>query len=386
MIISLIKVAIITLTMGVGANKPTPINYVEPQKQPINIQANNLTITKQESQLNDFALSGTFTHLGTTRTYDENNYATTKMKYRSSTYNTALGYTCYLYESINYKQLYQTLQNNPTQYSYDVYAHAPKDVDQNSLFWATQITPYKSIAEGTTATITFGTYLSLSFAYNSITWVNSCELHYYVEYLIGNNRDLINYLEYGSYDQTYYQAGVWNTITSANMGFKYQRGHSDYYVTLDQEHHSNVLTIEEEITIDTTTDNFLFVWARPYVDHFNIKPNMPSGTVYYNGLQWTNYDTGHPYTYAEDYIYRNSYNSLGFNGQYLTPIATYEVVDIPGMMFEIISLPFTFISQAFNLTIFPGTPYQVNISNLILTIFGVLVFIFIFKMWLKARG
>lgn len=58
---------------------------------------------------------------------------------------------------------------------------------------------------------------------------------------------------------------------------------------------------------------------------------------------------------------------------------TTEVIDLPGLMWEILSMPFSFMSTAFNLTLFPGTAYQVNISQLLLTIIGILIFIFIIK-------
>lgn len=56
---------------------------------------------------------------------------------------------------------------------------------------------------------------------------------------------------------------------------------------------------------------------------------------------------------------------------------TQEVVDIPGLIFNVLIMPFSFYSTAFNLTLFPGTPYAVNISNLVLSLLGVLIFIFI---------
>ncbi len=54
-----------------------------------------------------------------------------------------------------------------------------------------------------------------------------------------------------------------------------------------------------------------------------------------------------------------------------------EVVDIPGIMFEILGMPFAWISTAFNLTIFPGTMYEVNISHIIMAVVigGIAIFI-----------
>ncbi|MFA5453438.1 MAG: hypothetical protein WC248_07685, partial [Candidatus Methanomethylophilaceae archaeon] len=49
----------------------------------------------------------------------------------------------------------------------------------------------------------------------------------------------------------------------------------------------------------------------------------------------------------------------------------YEYVDIPNLMFTILTLPFSFISQAFNLTLFPNTPYSINIGNLFLSVVAI---------------
>ena len=70
--------------------------------------------------------------------------------------------------------------------------------------------------------------------------------------------------------------------------------------------------------------------------------------------------------------------SFSITGYYVNG-QTMEIVDIPGMMLTIITLPFSFVSTAFNLTLFAGTPYQINISNLLMTLFAVLVFTFIIK-------
>lgn len=63
----------------------------------------------------------------------------------------------------------------------------------------------------------------------------------------------------------------------------------------------------------------------------------------------------------------------------------YEVVDIAGLMFNIIAMPFSFISQAFNLTIFPNTPYEINFGNIFLTIMTTLILLFVIKLVMKGR-
>lgn len=62
---------------------------------------------------------------------------------------------------------------------------------------------------------------------------------------------------------------------------------------------------------------------------------------------------------------------------YTPPI---EVVDIPGLMFTILGMPFSFISQAFNLTLFEGTPYVVNISDIFLGFIAVALLLWVLKL------
>ena len=62
---------------------------------------------------------------------------------------------------------------------------------------------------------------------------------------------------------------------------------------------------------------------------------------------------------------------------------TYEVVDIGGLMFEILGMPFAWISIAFNLTLWPGTPYAINISRIAFVLISSLILIFIIKKVIK---
>lgn len=78
--------------------------------------------------------------------------------------------------------------------------------------------------------------------------------------------------------------------------------------------------------------------------------------------------------------------SLVITGTNVIPDGNYEVIDIPGLMWEILTMPFAFVSQAFNLTLFPGTPYQLNISNLFLSILAVITFIWLIKFIIKLKG
>lgn len=65
---------------------------------------------------------------------------------------------------------------------------------------------------------------------------------------------------------------------------------------------------------------------------------------------------------------------------------TYEVIDIAGLMFQILGMPFAWISMAFNFTLFPNTPYAVNISHLLLGLIVSLIAIVIFRIIMGAKS
>lgn len=71
--------------------------------------------------------------------------------------------------------------------------------------------------------------------------------------------------------------------------------------------------------------------------------------------------------------------SLRINATYQQPTYTYEIVDIPGLMFTVLSMPFSFISTAFNLTIFPNTPYQLNFANLFMVLLATFILMWLIK-------
>ena len=63
-----------------------------------------------------------------------------------------------------------------------------------------------------------------------------------------------------------------------------------------------------------------------------------------------------------------------------------EVIDVMPLLINILTLPFTFISQAFNFTFFPNSPYELNIGHIILFVVSILIFIFIIKTILSMKG
>ena len=59
---------------------------------------------------------------------------------------------------------------------------------------------------------------------------------------------------------------------------------------------------------------------------------------------------------------------------------TTEVLDMNSLLFTILTMPFAFLSQAFNFTFFEGTPYAFNLSTIILSIISIAILIMIIKL------
>ena len=70
----------------------------------------------------------------------------------------------------------------------------------------------------------------------------------------------------------------------------------------------------------------------------------------------------------------------------ITSVSDPSVIDVPGLLFTILTLPFTFFTQAFDLTLFPGTPYAINISDVLLAIICILLLIYIIKLVMSIKG
>lgn len=163
----------------------------------------------------------------------------------------------------------------------------------------------------------------------------------------GNNINIINEITNPQNEQLYSQTINTKTITFTNLAT------------------SHKLTIETEVSLLDNKTNYHFILIQPYFE--------TTGNTYQN-LQ-----TSNPFLFA----YIEDTNLPHISGYMIPPISDYEVIDIPSIMFNILTMPFAFISTAFNLTLFPGTPYQLNLSNLFLTIIAIMIFVFIIRIMFK---
>lgn len=102
------------------------------------------------------------------------------------------------------------------------------------------------------------------------------------------------------------------------------------------------------------------------------------GCIYYgsNDSYWDGYRQG--YSNGEGDGYSKGYEEgfqKGSEGK-----ASTEVIDIWSTIGKVISMPFTFVSTAFDSTLFSGTPYEFNVGVLISSVFSVILVVSIFKL------
>lgn len=133
-----------------------------------------------------------------------------------------------------------------------------------------------------------------------------------------------------------------NTYTSLYNLMNYARG----AINQPTETPSTTGNFTENITISNpaNTFSFYFVWQNEDVPY---------------DFQASNTQISYTYTYNTD--------------------STGEVVDVGGLLWDILAMPFSFISTAFNLTIFPNTPYQINVANILFTLIAGLMIIWIVR-------
>lgn len=93
--------------------------------------------------------------------------------------------------------------------------------------------------------------------------------------------------------------------------------------------------------------------------------------------------------------YSKLYNKIGYtstNSGYAiasVPVTPPDIEDgnfmsLSGMILNILTLPFTFLSQAFDLTLWANTPWAFNIKNAIFVMIGIFTFLFIIKLFTRG--
>lgn len=82
-----------------------------------------------------------------------------------------------------------------------------------------------------------------------------------------------------------------------------------------------------------------------------------------------------------DWLYGQPYNTVIRYWWLIDPdtVDNYEVVDVQGLMLTILGMPMAWITQAFNFTLWPGTPYALNVGHVLSAVIIASVIIIIIK-------
>lgn len=180
-----------------------------------------------------------------------------------------------------------------------------------------------------------------------------------------------------------------NTSTTKATTFNYNKDTKELTVnwqitntfTTDLENEVFTLTTQESVFIVPVIN---ITGEYDHENTINVANNFQTiENAYTTGGETTNayqlgYDNGEQAGYNTGYTAGNEYGyATGYNdGQ-----AFASPIDIRGLMLNILTMPFTFISQAFNVTMWEGTPYQINLSNLILSLIAIATILFIIKLF-----
>lgn len=223
-----------------------------------------------------------------------------------------------------------------------------------------QITPY---AANVNTEIEINVKMNLDLYFPEFQLATTKFRGYYIETYKTATRNLSSL-----FDRQLTQDSVNTIITTLNDPNNYQISKTETFIESEYQEtllEDDIETIDLTLSIAPNTDNYYFYLIIPVANGtYQGQPfNDPDGYL-------ANYSSATPIIKPDGYT---------INGIQLIDDGTREIVDIPGLMFYVLTMPFTFISQAFNLTLFAGTQYQVNISNLFLAILAVLIFAWLIR-------
>lgn len=215
----------------------------------------------------------------------------------------------------------------------------------------------------------------------------------YQNYIVLNVLTLIKFTPYFNYNNE-------RTRISSEVDFAYLSGTNWYGIYSDNWIATDEILDYIDLTLTNNTPNILRNYTRDAV-----KNNVESSTIaentgssYYNGNLLNAYEIVGLQAQNDYYVAMHIEIDMALNqnqqldhanitpnqvlitGTAIIPDVNYEVVDVPNLMYTILTMPFSFISTAFNLTVFPGTPYALNFGNLFLTILAVFIL-----MWLLNK-
>ena len=148
---------------------------------------------------------------------------------------------------------------------------------------------------------------------------------------------------------------------------------------------TNYTEIENSLTAVTYTKTQITgnitLFQTPFVEIYN-QGSTDGITDGYTAGETAGYTDG--YTAGQTAGYTDGYTAgetAGYQEGWNDNTSLNNPIDIRGLMLNILTMPFTFIRQAFNVTMWEGTPYQFNVSNFILSLIAIATILFIIRLF-----
>lgn len=229
---------------------------------------------------------------------------------------------------------------------------------------------------------TFNTYYLLMFFESEQETISLEQIQGYlngnvnVAYPLSNNAYIEKYYDYSNLNNT--------TIRDFLNGTEYNT--KQQYTTLineintrNQNLNGNQVILNDQ-NVGNILNNPQFYWQEEDIGNYQVLITIKIELDYldiYDEAPITQ-----PYTPFSNFNKEINYTSIQYETE-VNPTGNGEIVDIPGLMLSILGMPFTFMAQAFNLVLFPGTIYQINVSHIFLALVGSAILIFIIKKLIK---
>lgn len=223
-----------------------------------------------------------------------------------------------------------------------------------SVLTKIQFTPYKNLVNNR-----IKVYLHLNLRTRA---VNNEQVIQNDECYVTTNQNWLQYMGQANWNQVNKNLEIRDEIRSSENGFAYSLETQGMFYTITNTAQNIDTSTQFQVSIDPNKTNYIFIFS--YLIGMTADDESAIPVVLYTGN-------------AQAITVENP--MLNIVGEYINANLQYEVIDLPGIMFDVLTMPFTFISIAFNLTLFPYTPYQINISNLFLSIIAALIFVMIIK-------
>lgn len=261
-------------------------------------------------------------------------------------------------DSISYIQVIQTMQGSTGSYTDEIYL---------SLYNVYRINPLIDI-----------TFEDFNFNATSIIRVNTEILYDHTD-----STDNLTYYGVGLNDLD----SLFNAFDVIGSPYTFSQWENNDSITIENNIQSiidtgttSIMTInwndDEDVYINTNIDGGLW-------QEFQGRNNNP---IYFiQKFPYIVLDYGFFGSYGEENLLMLVNNSakLEIPTHYTYYVVILEVFDLGQLFLDIITAPFYIFQQAFNFTLFPGTPYAINISNILVGIIVIVIIVMIIKIAIK---